>query len=107
MRAQIKLPDKQDPAPSVAESANGNGTGTAADKPLSLVPAAFKIRFQTKNNAFADGTFRTMIILCALSVIVIVGLVAFELVRQSHLSMDKFGFKFLSSSIWDPVAENF
>ncbi|PYP92315.1 MAG: phosphate ABC transporter permease subunit PstC [Candidatus Angelobacter sp. Gp1-AA117] len=107
MRAQIKLPVKQDSAPAGAESPSSNGTGAAADKPLSLVPAAFKIKFQTKNNAFADGTFRTLVILCALSVMVIVGLIAFELVRQSHLSMAKFGFKFLSTSIWDPVAENF
>lgn len=107
MRAQIKLPVKQDSASPAAETPNGNGTGAASDKPLSLVPAAFKLRFQTKNNAFADGTFRAMVILCAFSVIVIVGLIAFELVRQSHLSMGKFGFKFLSTSIWDPVAENF
>src|SRR5438270_3444613 len=107
MRAQIKLPGKPNSAPAGAESPSSNGTGAAADKPLSLVPAAFKIKFQTKNNAFADGTFRTLVILCALSVMVIVGLIAFELVRQSHLSMAKFGFKFLSTSIWDPVAENF
>jgi len=42
-----------------------------------------------------------------LSVLAIVGLIAFELLTQSGLSLHKFGFKFLTTSIWDPVAEQF
>src|SRR5436305_13182654 len=105
MRAHIRFPVKQESAPAL-ETASGNGTGTVTEKPASAVPAAFKLRFRTRNNAFADATFRMLVILCALSVMVIVGLIAFELVRQSHLSVSKFGFKFLVTSVWDPVAEN-
>ena len=56
---------------------------------------------------FADATFRSLLIACALSVLAIVGLIAFELLTQSRLSLHKFGFKFLTTSIWDPVAEQF
>jgi len=38
---------------------------------------------------------------------VIVGLIFFELVLQSRLSMGKFGLRFLIKSVWDPVAGNF
>ena len=37
----------------------------------------------------------------------IVGLIVYELVTRSGLSLHKFGFKFLTTSIWDPVAEQF
>src|SRR5437773_11600353 len=56
---------------------------------------------------FADATFRSLVIACALSVLAIVGLIAFELLTQSRLSLHIFGFKFLSTSLWDPVAEQF
>jgi phosphate transport system permease protein len=36
-----------------------------------------------------------------------VALIFYELVSQSHLTIAKFGFRFLVKSIWDPVDENF
>jgi phosphate transport system permease protein len=51
--------------------------------------------------------FRTAVIACALTLVAIVGLIFYELVTQSWLSLEKFGFKFLVKSIWDPVAEDF
>ena len=56
---------------------------------------------------FADATFRSLVIACGLSVLAIVGLIVYELVTRSGLSLHKFGFKFLTTSIWDPVAEQF
>jgi len=94
MRAQIKVPVRQTPAEPPTAT-------------LSAVPPAFKQRFQARDSAFADAAFRVLVILCAASVLVIVGLILFELLKQSHLSVSKFGFKFLITSIWDPVAENF
>jgi phosphate transport system permease protein len=43
----------------------------------------------------------------ALTVLLITALLALELVRSSALARSKFGFGFLTSSTWDPVAEQF
>src|SRR5512144_1714735 len=43
----------------------------------------------------------------ALVVIAIVGAIAAELVRQSWLSIQKFGLNFWRTSTWDPVAGDF
>src|SRR3954467_9367903 len=42
-----------------------------------------------------------------LGLILIVGLIGFELVRQSWLSIAKFGFSFWRTRTWDPVAGEF
>ena len=55
----------------------------------------------------ADNTFRTLVIACAVSLLVIVCLIVVELVRQSNLSLHKFGFKFLFTSVWNPVNGHF
>jgi len=71
---------------------------------LAVVP---KNRAAVREKVFADQVFRSLVILCALAVLGIVGLIFFELVNQSHLSISKFGFKFLVKQIWDPVVEDF
>jgi phosphate transport system permease protein len=71
---------------------------------LQVVP---KSRLVFRENMFADRAFRSVILLCALAVLAMVGLIFFELVSQSRLSLSKFGFKFLVKQIWDPVAEDF
>src|SRR4026207_2145439 len=43
----------------------------------------------------------------ALLLIVIVGGIAYELGRQSSLSIQKFGWQFWQTDIWDPVAAEF
>jgi phosphate transport system permease protein len=70
----------------------------------SLVP---KSRLRTKSSVFADTTFRTVVTLSALALVAIVGLIFYELVSQSTLTIGKFGWKFLVKAIWDPVDENF
>ncbi|HWZ44067.1 MAG TPA: phosphate ABC transporter permease subunit PstC [Candidatus Saccharimonadales bacterium] len=60
-----------------------------------------------KSSFLGDAAFRSIVITCALALVAIVGLVLFELLSQSRLSMSKFGFKFLTKTIWDPVAEDF
>src|SRR5437868_7314780 len=70
-----------------------------------------KIRsFQEKPRSLdklADGTFKILIVLCALSVLGIQGLISYELITKSHLSIVKFGFKFFFGQNWDPVAGDF
>ncbi len=40
-------------------------------------------------------------------VVLLVAAIAFELYRTSHLSIDKFGFSFWRTKVWDPVAGQF
>ena len=75
-----------------------------AGKKLKVVP---KSRLGIQENVFADQVFRGIVIACAVAVLAMVGLIFFELVSQSYLSISKFGLKFLVTRIWDPVAENF
>src|SRR5215467_15400587 len=71
---------------------------------LQVVP---KSRIGSKEKQFADQVFRGLVVFCALAVMAVVGLIIFELLRESRPSMVKFGFKFLTKQIWDPVAEDF
>jgi phosphate transport system permease protein len=71
---------------------------------LSLIP---KGKLRTKDSVFADAMFRVIVTLSAAALVAIVGLIFYELVSQSHLSINKFGFKFLVRTIWDPVDEDF
>jgi phosphate transport system permease protein len=86
------------------EKANAE-QGTLAEGQQSPAPA--KRRLDVKESVWADNTFRTIVVLCALAVLTIVGLIVLELYSQSHLSISKFGWKFLTRQIWDPVAEDF
>jgi phosphate transport system permease protein len=54
-----------------------------------------------------DLAFRIGTGVFAVLVIVIVGGIAFELGRQSSLSIEKFGWHFWQTDIWDPVAAEF
>ena len=54
-----------------------------------------------------DRIFRSLTLLMALSVFVLLILIGIELARGSHVALVKFGWRFLASSEWDPVSENF
>ena len=77
---------------------------TSDGEKLKVVP---KSRLGPKEKLFADQVFRGLVVLCAVAVMAVVGLIIFELLRESRPSMVKFGFKFLTKQIWDPVAEDF
>jgi len=89
--------------PAAGENGPTNGEAAFTERPR-LVP---KSRLGARENFFADRTFQGIVVLCALAVIAVVGLIFFELVRESRLSMSKFGFGFLVKQIWDPVGEEF
>ena len=76
---------------------------SAGPKTLKVVPKSRVAR----ESIFADNVFRGIVVLSALAVLAIVGLIFYELLHQSHLSLGKFGLKFLVKQIWDPVAEDF
>jgi phosphate transport system permease protein len=71
------------------------------------LPGAARSRLRAKDSFFADAAFRSVLVACAVALVAIVGLILFELVSQSRLSMSKFGFRFIIKTIWDPVAEDF
>lgn len=54
-----------------------------------------------------DRVFQFAVTACAVSILGIVGLVLFELVSQSQLSIREFGWKFFTSQSWDPVMGEF
>lgn len=56
---------------------------------------------------FGDKAFEWLTLGMALAVIVLVFLIGWELTRGSSLAIQKFGFRFLGTSTWDPVREEF
>jgi phosphate transport system permease protein len=56
---------------------------------------------------FGDRAFKGLTLVMALSVFALIILIGFELTKGSHLSLAKFGWRFLASSEWDPVNEQF
>jgi len=99
------VPERR-PSSSPEEPAIGEPilTGPADAEKLKVVS---KSRIGSKEKLFADQVFRGLVVFCALAVMAVVGLIIFELLRESRPSMVKFGLKFLTKQIWDPVAEDF
>ena len=54
-----------------------------------------------------DHLFKWLTLGMALSVFVLIALIGFQLMRGSSLALHRFGWHFLTSSDWDPVAESF
>jgi phosphate transport system permease protein len=54
---------------------------------------------------FGDKAFEWLTLAMAMAVVVLVILLGWELWRGSSLAVREFGFHFLSTSTWDPVAE--
>jgi phosphate transport system permease protein len=56
---------------------------------------------------FGDRAFKWLTLLMALSVFALAVLIGFELATGSKLALQKFGWRFLVTSNWDPVNEEF
>ena len=54
-----------------------------------------------------DKAFEWVTLAMALTVVVLIILIGWQLWRGSTLAIQKFGFHFLTTSTWDPVAEQF
>ncbi len=65
----------------------------------------FQSRSALQNRA--DLAFRGITVFCATVLIIIMLAIFFELVRNSGLSIKKFGLGFLLSMAWNPVTEDF
>ncbi|MBV9618161.1 MAG: phosphate ABC transporter permease subunit PstC [Verrucomicrobia bacterium] len=61
----------------------------------------------TPPSRIGDKSFEWLTLGMALVVILLVFLIGWQLARGSSLAIQKFGFHFLTTSTWDPVAEEF
>jgi phosphate transport system permease protein len=57
------------------------------------------------NSAIADRVFKSLMVLCALSIFAIVVLIVTELVQRSQLTLHAFGFQFFWKSYFDPTTD--
>jgi len=71
---------------------------SAADEAQPLLPAP---------SVYGDRLFRWLTAGMACTLIVLIGLIGWELWHGSEAARHQFGFKFLTSSQWNPVEENF
>jgi phosphate transport system permease protein len=56
---------------------------------------------------YGDRVFKLLLTLAALVIPVLLGFLVWELWSGAQLAMQRFGFDFVTSSVWDPVAEQF
>jgi phosphate transport system permease protein len=56
---------------------------------------------------YGDRVFKLVLTLAALLIPVLLAFLVYELWTGSRLAIDRFGFSFVTSSTWDPVAEEF
>src|SRR5215468_12760618 len=56
---------------------------------------------------FGDKAFEWLTLAMAFAVVMLIILVGWQLSSGSLLAIKKFGFRFLTTSTWDPVAEEF
>lgn len=52
-----------------------------------------------------DGLFQALLVLASVAVLALVGAIGFELWKNSALSREAFGWKFIITSRWDPALE--
>src|SRR5215469_15302880 len=57
--------------------------------------------------SLGDPAFKGLTLIMGLSVFLLIILIGYELAQGSHLAMRKFGWRFLVSTDWDPVSEQF
>jgi len=74
-------------------------TSTEVGRAALLLPAS--------SGEVPDRIFRTAMTACGLAVLGVLVLIVYELTSRSSLSWHAFGFKFFSTSDWDPVNEHF
>lgn len=73
-----------------------------------MLPAAVRMNAAThRKHVLADRIFRMATALCAMVSFLIITGIFIELVRNSLPSISRFGFSFLVSQSWDPVANEF
>ena len=70
-----------------------------------LVPPPRNVSLERAN--YGDRVFKLLLSVAALAVPVLLGFLVYELWSGAALAIHRFGFDFVTSSRWDPVAEEF
>lgn len=78
---------------------------TASPVPANLAGEGTKSSLERVS--YADRIFKLILTLAAISVPILLAFLVAELFQGSRLAMGKFGFDFITTSTWDPVAETF
>ncbi len=65
------------------------------------------VLLESSTQSRSDGLFRLLSILGAGLILLIMALLFTELLSNSWLSIEKFGLRFLTRSVWDPVRQEF
>jgi phosphate transport system permease protein len=84
------------PAPRPPETKNG-AQSEAERQPL----------LKARSSKFADQFFHFLLWGCGVTLLIIVGLICYELIDKSSLSLHQFGWKFFFGRDWDPVSGSF
>jgi phosphate transport system permease protein len=74
---------------------------------VNVSSAAFSSSFRIAGKNIGDFIFENITRFFAFVLLVLVILMVYEMFRQSHLSIAKFGWGFITSTTWDPVHDNF
>jgi phosphate transport system permease protein len=82
----------------VSEAGGGGGKLPAA------VPSVVRVR---RGWNIGDFVFKNLTMLFAIGVLSLVFLMGYEMYAGSGLTMEKFGWRFLATSTWDPVRETY
>ena len=69
--------------------------------------APSKISTSLRAAAYGDRVFNLVLVCAAALIPILLGFLVFELWTGSRLAMAKFGLDFITTSVWDPVAERF
>ncbi|HZB27361.1 MAG TPA: phosphate ABC transporter permease subunit PstC [Gemmatimonadales bacterium] len=77
---------------------------TAAKAPEAPSPAAI-VSLERSN--YGDRVFRLVLTVAALLIPALLGFLVYELWTGASLAVERFGLEFITSSTWDPVAEEF
>lgn len=62
---------------------------------------------QDKDSRIADGVFRLLMLSCGVGVLVLVGLIIYELINSGSLAWHTFGWRFFLGREWDPVNDQY
>src|SRR3712207_3136268 len=77
-------------------------TAVQRPEPVRTTPA---VSLERAN--YGDRAFKLILTFAALLIPILLGFLVYELWSGSSLAMARYGFEFVTSSTWDPVAEEF
>jgi phosphate transport system permease protein len=75
--------------------------------PETVTPTVASAAESLERANYGDRAFRTLLTLAAIAVPILLGFLVYELWDGASLAIARYGFDFITSSTWDPVAEEF